>query len=159
VIDDIHLAIRVRRSGGRCRMALADDRVRLRMYSGFRQVFDGFTKNLAFTFAGWSATPLALATVFIFAASVVPAVALAAAALGAPLSRGDARLAAAALGLTALARAVLALRLRNPLWTSLTHPLMAAVWAGITVRSLAWRFLHRSLVWRGRRYDARDAGF
>ena len=159
VIDDIHLAIRVRRSGGRCRMTLADDRVRLRMYRGFRQVFDGFTKNMAFTFAGWSAAPLALSTGFVFAAWVVPAAALAAAALGAPLPPGDVRLAAAALALTALARAVLALRLRNPLWTSLTHPLMAAVWAAITVRSLVWRFLRRRLLWRGRRYDARGAGF
>jgi hypothetical protein len=36
---------------------------------------------------------------------------------------------------------------------------MAAVWAAITVRSLAWRFFHRRLLWRGRRYDARGAGF
>jgi hypothetical protein len=52
VIDDIGLAIRVRRAGGRCRMALADDRVRLRMYRGFREVFDGFTKNMAYVFEG-----------------------------------------------------------------------------------------------------------
>ncbi len=50
VIDDMHLATRVRRSGGRCRMARADDRVRVRMYRGFRDVFDGFTKNLAYVF-------------------------------------------------------------------------------------------------------------
>ena len=159
VIDDIHLAIRVRRSGGRCRMTLADDRVRLRMYRGFRQVFDGFTKNMAFTFGGWSAAPLALSTVFVFIAWILPAAVLGAAALGAAVPRTDVRLAVAALGLTALARSILAVRLRNPLWTSLTQPLTAAVWAAITVRSLAWRFLHRSLLWRGRRYDARGAGF
>lgn len=159
VIDDIHLAIRVRRSGGRCRMTLADDLVSLRMYRGFRQVFDGFTKNMAFTFGGWSAAPLALSTVFVFIAWILPAAVLGAAALGAAVPRTDVRLAGAALGLTALARSILAVRLRNPLWTSLTQPLTAAVWAAITVRSLAWRFLHRSLLWRGRRYDARGAGF
>ena len=31
---------------------------------------------------------------------------------------------------------------------------MAAVWVGIIVRSLCWRFLRREVRWRGRRYDA-----
>lgn len=159
VIDDIHLAVRVRRAGGRCRMTLADDRVRLRMYRGFRQVFDGFTKNMAFTFGGWSAAPMALSTAFVFAAWILPAAVLAAGALGAAVPRNDMRLAGAALVLTALARALLAVRLRNPLWTSLTQPLTAAVWAAITVRSLGRRFLQRRLLWRGRSYDARRAGF
>ncbi len=59
VIDDIGLGIRVRRAGGRCRMVLADDRVRLRMYRGFREVVDGFTKNIAFVFEGWMGALLA----------------------------------------------------------------------------------------------------
>lgn len=159
VIDDLHLAIRVRRTGGRCRMTLADDRVRLRMYRGFRQVFDGFTKNMAFTFGGWSAAPNALSLVFVLAAWTLPAAVLAAAALGAPVSPIDLRLAAAAFGLTALARGVLAVFLRFPLWTCVTQPLMAAVWAAIMLRSLSWRFLRRRLLWRGRRYDARAARF
>jgi chlorobactene glucosyltransferase len=159
VIDDIHLAIRVRQTGGRCRMASADDRVRLRMYRGLREIFNGFTKNMAFTFAGKSAAPLALSQVFVLAAWTLPAAVLAAAALGAPVPPIDVGLAGAALGLTALTRGALAVFLGYPLWTSLTHPLMAAVWAAITVRSLAWRFLRRRLLWRGRRYDARGAGF
>ena len=31
---------------------MADDRVRLRMYRGFREVLDGFTKNIAYVFEG-----------------------------------------------------------------------------------------------------------
>ncbi len=159
VIDDIHLAIRVRQTGGRCRMARADDRVRLRMYRGFRGVFDGFTKNIAFTFVGRSAAPLALSLVFVLAAWMLPAAVLAAAAFGSPVSPIDMRLAAAAFGLTALARGGLAVFLRFPLWTCVTQPLMAAVWAAIMLRSLSWRFLRRRLLWRGRRYDARAARF
>jgi chlorobactene glucosyltransferase len=159
VIDDIHLAIRVRRAGGRCRMTLADDLVRIRMYRGFREIWDGFTKNIAFTFEGWMALPLALSTLFIFVAWVLPAPVLAAAAFGAAIPVRDVVLAGVAFGATAAARAALALMLRYPLWTALTHPLMAAVWGGITLRSLAWRFGRRRLSWRGRHYDARGARF
>ena len=78
---------------------------------------------------------------------------------GAAVPPRDVALAAAAFGVTALARAVLGIYLKYPLWTSLTQPLTAAVWAAITVRSLAWRFLHRRVRWRGRTYDAGDARF
>jgi len=41
----------------------------------------------------------------------------------------------------------------------LTQPVTAAVWAAITVRSFAWRFVHRRVRWRGRTYDAGHARF
>jgi len=159
VIDDIHLAIRVRRAGGRCRMVMADHRVHIRMYRGFREVVDGFTKNLAFTFAGGGAIPLALSTVFSFAAWTIPALVLVAAACGLDVPARDVRLAAGAVGITVVARIALSRFLKYPLWAALTQPLMAAVWLAIAVRSFTWRFLRRELVWRGRRYDAAKAGF
>jgi len=57
------------------------------------------------------------------------------------------------------ARAALALALRKPLWAALTQPLMAAVWAGLLVRSSYRRFVRRSLTWRGREFPAKDARF
>jgi len=159
IIDDLGLAIRVRRAGGRCRMAMADDRVRLRMYRGFREVFDGFTKNIAYVFEGGFGAFLGAFTLFTLLAWSLPAVVLVAAALGTAVPRRDVALAAAAFGLTALARAILGVYLKYPLWTSLTQPLTAAVWAAITVRSFAWRFLHRRVRWRGRTYDAGHARF
>jgi chlorobactene glucosyltransferase len=159
VIDDIGLAIRVRRAGGRCRMAMADEQVSLRMYRGFRQVFDGFTKNMAFVFEGGLGLFLAVSTFFTFLAWSLPAAVLAAAALGLDVPVRDIRLAAAAFLLTVAARAALGAYLRYPLWTSVTQPFTAAVWAAITARSLAWRFFHRRVLWRGRTYDARQARF
>jgi chlorobactene glucosyltransferase len=159
VIDDIGLAVRVRRAGGRCRMAMADHEVRLRMYRGFRQVFDGFTKNMAFVFEGGLGLFLAVSTFFTFLAWSLPALVLAAAALGAAVPRGDVVLAAIAFLLTVIARAVLGAYLGYPLWTSVTQPFTAAVWAAITARSLTWRFFHREVRWRGRAYDARQARF
>ena len=159
MIDDLGLAIRVRRAGGRCRMAMADDRVRLRMYRGFREVFDGFTKNIAYVFEGGLGTFLAVSTLFTLLAWSLPAVVLIAAAMGAAVPPHDVGLAAAAFGLTALARAILGFYLKYPFWTSVTQPLTAAVWAAITARSFAWRFLHRRVRWRGRTYDAGHARF
>jgi chlorobactene glucosyltransferase len=159
VIDDIHLAIRVRRAGGRCRMALADDLVRVRMYRGFREIFDGFTKNIAYAFEGWLGAFLALSTAFTFVASTVPALALVARAAGAAVPARDVAWAALAVGLTVLARGGLALFLRYPMWAALTQPVTAVVWAAMMARSLARRFLRREVLWRGRRYHASRAGF
>ncbi|HTR02770.1 MAG TPA: glycosyltransferase family A protein [Thermoanaerobaculia bacterium] len=159
MIDDLHLATRVRRAGGRCRMVRADERLRLRMYRGFREVFDGFTKNMAYVFEGWAGVFLAAMTVFSFVAWSLPACVLLAAALGAGVPGRDVAWAAAGLGLTLVGRAAISLFLRYPLWPALTHPFMALVWMAITARSLSWRFLHREVRWRGRRYPAAIARF
>jgi chlorobactene glucosyltransferase len=159
VIDDIGLAIRVRRSGGRCRMVLADDRVRIRMYRGFREVVDGFTKNIAYVFEGWTGALLAFSTMFSWIAWTLPFVVLVAGLAGAPVPAVDLSLAAIALALVIVARIVLALFLGYPLWPAVTHPLLATVWMGIAARSFAWRFLRRRVLWRGRHYDSARARF
>ena len=159
VIDDIGLAVGVRRAGGRCRMAMADDRVRLRMYRGLRQVFDGFTKNISFVFEGGMGLLLAASILFTLLAWSLPAIVLLAAALGAPVPSGDVTLAAVSFLTTVVARAGLSAYLRYPLWTAATQPLTAGVWGAILLRSLTWRFFHRRVHWRGRTYDARQARF
>ncbi len=159
VIDDLHLATRVRRAGGRCRMVRADGHLRLRMYRGFREIYDGFTKNMAYVFEGWAGAFLALATAFSFLAWSLPLIVLAARGLGAEVPGRDVLWAAVALGLAVLGRIAVALFLRYPIWPAFTHPFMAAVWAAITVRSLSWRFLRRELRWRGRTFPASLARF
>ncbi len=159
VIDDMRLALAVKRAGFRCRIALADDRVRVRMYRGFREVWNGFTKNVAFVFAGAFGLAFLLGIALTLVAALAPVGALAAWALGLPISRADVVLAAAALLLTILLRAALAKRLAYPQWAAWTQPLMTAVWGGLIVRSLYWRFVRRELRWRGRGYDAQRARF
>ncbi|MGE5413295.1 MAG: glycosyltransferase [Syntrophomonadaceae bacterium] len=159
VIDDLHLASRVRRAGGRCRMARADRALRLRMYRGLREIVDGFTKNMAYVFQGPTGLFLAFSTAYSFLAWSLPAVALLAAALGLPVPAPDLVWAAVALGLMLLGRAGIALFLDYPLWPAVTHPFMAAAWVGILLRSFAWRFLRRQMRWRGRTYPAASARF
>ena len=121
VIDDIGLAIRIRRAGGRCRMVMADGLVRVRMYRGFRQIFDGFTKNLAYVFEGAMGAFLAVSTFFTYLAWSLPALVLVAAASGVPVPAGDVRLAGVAFLLTVVARAALGVYLRYPLWSAVTQ--------------------------------------
>ena len=160
VIDDLNLAMRVRRSGGRCRFARADDgRMSLRMYRGYREVRDGFTKNIAYAFDGITGVLLFLSTVFSVAAWVVPPLVLLAALLGAAIPARDVSLAAFAAGGIVLARVAMCVALRYPLWTAVTQPLMAAAWTEVIARSFVRRFLRREVEWRGRRYDAKGATF
>lgn len=159
VIDDIRLAMTAKRGGYRCRMAQADDRIRVRMYRGFREIVDGFTKNVSYIFGGWFGLLFLAVTALTIVAALAPLAALGAPLWGGAVPRGDTALAIAALGLTVFVRASLARYLRAPLWTSATQPLMATVWGGIIARSLYRRFVRREVHWRGRRYDAAGARF
>jgi chlorobactene glucosyltransferase len=159
VIDDVRLAMTVKRTGHRCRMARADNRVLVRMYRGFREVFDGFTKNVSYVFGGWFGFVFLAGTMLTVVASVLPVAVLGAALLGARVPGPELRLAAVTFGLTVGLRTLLAACLRWRLWAAWTQPLMAAVWAAIVARSLYWRFVRGEVRWRGRSYEARGVRF
>lgn len=159
VIDDVHLAFLVKKSGFRCRAFRAEDRVSVRMYRGFRQVWDGFTKNVAYAFQGPLGTLLITLMLLAVVPALLPALVLLAALFGAPVGTLETRLAAAGLMMSIAARTPVALALKHPLWTTATNPLMVAVWAGIIVRSSYWRFVRKEVRWRGRTYESRHASF
>jgi len=129
----------------------------VRMYRGFNEVWEGFGKNVAYVFQGVMGAVLFLATVLWFVLNIAPPAVLLAALYG--VKGLDVPLAAWGTALPIAARLVLAAALRDPLWPSFTHPIMAAVWAGITCRSLFQRVVLRRLTWRGREFDARAARF
>jgi len=159
VIDDVRLAMRIKRAGFRCRMADAGDRVRVRMYRGLREIVDGFSKNASYAFEGWFGLVFFVGTVLSLIASWAPSAAFAFVAMGARLAAADVVLAALTFGLTVALRAALARRQGWPLWPAWTHPLMSAVWLGIIARSFYWRVVLREVRWRGRRYDSAGARF
>lgn len=159
VVDDVRLASETKRAGFRVRALVASDHVRVRMYHGFREVWDGFTKNTAYVLGGWTGVGVFLLALLWTAVSVLPAGVLAAVLLGAPFAPRDAALAAEAWGILVAARVLLALYAREHVWTALTQPLMALVWIGILARSLFYRLVRRTLTWRGRSFDARKVGF
>ena len=157
VVDDVALAFLVKRTGLRARTVRAEDRVAVRMYRGFGEVWEGFGKNVAYMFQGLTGALLLLIAAFWFAVNIVPPAVLLAVLMG--VKGLDAALAAWGTALPIVARLALATSLGDPLWPSFTHPIMAAVWAGITCRSLFQRVVLRRLTWRGREFDARAARF
>jgi len=62
ILEDVALARAVKKSGGRIRLRYAADAVRTRMYRNFRQLREGWTKNLALLFPrpGWLAAKVLL---------------------------------------------------------------------------------------------------
>ena len=159
VVDDVRLAVLVKRAGFRVAAYRSEDRVFVRMYRGFRGVWNGFTKNVAYVYNGIGGLALFALTLLMVSVSIAPAAVLAAAALGAAIPRTDVALAAAVFAGSVVLRFALAVVLRAPLWPAPAHPIMTAVWAGLMGRSLFHRFIRRRLTWRGREFDARRARF
>jgi chlorobactene glucosyltransferase len=159
VIDDVRLAGAVKRAGFPVAAFRAEDRVFVRMYRGFRGVWDGFTKNVAWVYSGVGGAALFGISVVLIGVSIAPALVLVLAALGTAIPAADVRLAAAVYASSVLLRIVLANALGAPRWPALAHPIMTAVWAGLMGRSLFHRFIRRRLTWRGREFDARRARF
>jgi hypothetical protein len=129
------------------------------MYHGFREICTGFTKNIAYAYNGWLGAILFFLTSAWFVLALAPPVFLLLALAGLRAAPRDLALAAASTTLPILARVILAAVIEDPLWPAVTHPIMAAVWAGIASRSLYQRVVRRRLTWRGREFDARDASF
>lgn len=159
VIDDVRLAVAVKRAGYPVRVVLADDLVAVRMYVGFREIWGGFTKNVAYAFGGAAGVAFLLFAVLWTAAGILPPLVVLAAAAGFAVSHTALAAAIAACAALLLARVVLAAASNERIWPALFHPVMVAVWAALLVRSLYQRMVRRSVVWRGRAFDARKAGF
>jgi len=159
VIDDVRLGYLMKRSGHSIGVVRAEDGIVVRMYRGFGEIVDGFTKNAAYLFQGTAGLVLFLIMAATLALAILPAIVLLVFAAGGAVGASQVRLAAIAVGLQVTMRLLLAVALRDPLWPAFTHPIMTAVWSGILARSLFQRFFLRRLTWRGRRFDARGARF
>ncbi|MGE5276015.1 MAG: glycosyltransferase [Acidobacteriota bacterium] len=159
VVDDVRLGFAVKLSGHRFGIVRAEERVSVRMYRGFREVVDGFTKNIAYIYQGALGPPLFVFTLATLGAAILPPAALLAALLGAKIPTADLVLAAEGYAIAVASRLALAAAVGDPLWPAPTHPIMAAVWSGILARSLYQRFVRRRLTWRGREFEARSARF
>jgi chlorobactene glucosyltransferase len=71
VVEDMEIARKLKESGLKLMTFLGGDSITCRMYVGFKEAFNGFTKNF---FPGFSTTPLifSLFLIFLFAAFFLP---------------------------------------------------------------------------------------
>lgn len=159
VVDDIRLAIELKKAGLACAARLAIDRVSLRMYRGREEITRGFEKNAHAGFGRSRLRPLVAvpASLFIIMGPFLWPVAAVLAperAFESPLSYLGSSLA-----LLAVSRSLAHLRLRFPLWPIALSPLATLIFMKVTWRSL--RSVHgRGVVqWRGREYPYGDTEF
>lgn len=150
IVDDVQLARSVKASGHRIALRNGTDLVRTRWYTGFGEIWNGFSKN---AYGGIGYRPgIGLLTIFV----VAPALLLPFLRLGADITTGG------ALGFPALQVAlILSMRAvttrvgRDPLWSIPLHPVAIAVWAGTLARSMVLAHTGREIEWKGRRYVTR----
>jgi len=142
IVDDVGMARLLRRHGEVTEAVRADDVVSVRMYHGGGEILRGFTKN-AFAVVDrnyWLAVPFLL---FNFAVNLLPYV----------LALTGDLFAIATVVVISVVRVVVFATLRYRLDAAvLGHPLMAAFWFVIFIRSM-WKTGGRRLEWRGRTYD------
>ena len=146
VIDDIGLARHVRANGRRTELARADHLISVRMYHGFRESVDGFTKN-GFTTIGRSYVMLLFSVIALLAFNVLPF------AFATPSF-------IVAVALITLTRVILFAAVRYPIWAAaVLHPVQSLLWLFIMLRSAWVTGVRRRVAWRGRTYDARHTRF
>ena len=160
VIDDVNLGLNLKRAGGRIQTFLARDLLRCRMYEGWADMWEGFTKNV---YAGLNYRPdkfigFFVATVWLW---VLPPFAGLAAAIWAIAGGGAPAWTAAGL---AVVGTLLQVRLMNRMrrwlalrwYYSLSAPIGAAIVLLIAAASV-WRYYSGGNVWKGRRYGREGA--
>jgi len=155
VVEDLAMAQRVVALGKKLYFAFAYDLMETRMYQNFRQVVDGWSKNVfigARISLGQNPLLRFLAPLLLLFNAVfwlTPPILLASALAG----HAPALLAPAAIatGISVLFWSLISFGMQAPLWYGLLYPLGAAMFLWILGRS-AWRGTRR-VEWRGRVYD------
>ncbi|MFD2763233.1 glycosyltransferase [Micromonospora eburnea] len=146
VLEDIELARAVKRAGGRIALADGSRLAACRMYDGWPQLRDGYTKSLWASFGHPAAAALVVALLLLLF-TAPPLVAAAALVAGAPTVAGVAFL-AYLLGVAG--RMVSARATGGRAWPdALGHPVSVVVLGWLTFRSYHLR-KRRRLAWRGR---------
>ena len=149
IVEDVELARAIRRA--RRRLVIADGRrlATCRMYEGWAEIVEGFSKN-AFAGAGGSSLTLGIVAFAALALFVVPPAGLVVAlATGAPAGWF-----ATETALALASRVALALAFRQPLLSAFLHPLAVLAALRIALRSFWLTRYGAGVAWRGRRYGA-----
>ncbi len=149
VVDDVRLAIELKRAGFRTMARLGLHRIRLRMYHGRREIVEGFTKNAHAAFGDSTLRPVFL-LLAVLAIDLIPFLWL--------LVPSNAVL-GLALALLLFCRTLVQLRLGFPLWPVFFSPLMTASSVLIVLRSLRMARQEGVVRWRGREYSRETTEF
>ena len=160
VIDDLNLGLNLKRAGGRIQSFQTRDLLRCRMYEGWADMWEGFTKNV---YAGLSYRPDKFIAFFVATAwlwVLPPFVGLAAAIWAIAGGGAPAWTAAGLAAMSTMLQGRLMNRMRCWLalrwYYSLVAPIGSAIVLLIAAASV-WRYYSGGNVWKGRRYGRKGA--
>jgi chlorobactene glucosyltransferase len=153
IVDDMGLAHQIRKTGGRLVMADGSGLVRVRMYRGLRDLWQGVSKSV-FAALHYSWATLALAFAGVGAAFVGPFVFLGVGLWRSETSRAWVGLPFVQIVLIWAAALAVARRLRMSQGMAFLRPLTMAVTMIIAVHSSWCARLGLGTVWKGRSYQA-----
>ncbi len=153
LVEDVWLSRLVKSKGFSLRVMDGVPIVSTRMYTSFRQIWEGFSKNL---FPGFKySVPAILAVVVLNAVtSILPYGFL----LFAVVSRSThawTSIVAMQVAVILGVHLMMALRFKMNLIAALAHPLAMSIVVGIAMNSTRWSLMSGGLRWKGRTYDFR----
>jgi len=148
IVDDVMLGRRIILHGFVWRLMDGTRHISCRMYRGFWQAVDGFTKNI-FAFFDYRLSLFLIAWTWIAAAFLAPPFVLAARSLKVAVESYPYSLALLAAGESVLLWGIAYRRFRFPLYLALLYPLSLAVFVLIAFRSLVYTLLGQS-TWKER---------
>ncbi len=150
VVDDMALCRNLKRAGRRVVFAEGSSIASCRMYRSTTELWSGFAKNL---YEGLGSVPVLLVALAAYTGAFVLPWGLL---LAAPLVPELALPGAVGVGANLLQRLLLAVRFRQPLWSTLLHPVAVLLMLALALDSWG-RSRAGNIAWKGRRYAARDA--
>jgi chlorobactene glucosyltransferase len=148
VVDDVALGRRIIAGGYRWSLLDATAEVTCRMYSGFWDAVEGFTKN-AFAFFESRIIPCLLVCLWIGLAFLEPPLSLLAGHLGAPLTHFPTGLAIVAVVQSLVLWHVALRRFRLPIYLTVLYPISLTLFILIILRSMVFTLTGRAR-WKGR---------
>ena len=163
ILEDVELARRIKALGGKLLFLPGARWVRTRMYRTFREMWQGWTKNLYLLYCGDLSRMLA-AVASIWLLDLLPALAFVAACVWVSFARvgGWATLLAVGLFLLSLMRqwkyALALQRLGFDPALASYQPIGAALLGALLLNSLRAHRLARTIQWKGRRYATKGKG-
>lgn len=148
IVDDVNLGRRVIEQGFRWRLLDATEHVSCRMYRGFFEVVEGFSKNV-FAFFDYRFLPYVVAWSLLGVIFLEPALALGAYLAGFKLTEFPPNMAAVAVVLSVLLWALALRRFRFPLYLAVLYPITISLWLLVVVRSMVLT-MRGQTTWKGR---------
>lgn len=148
VADDLALGRRIKRCGFHWFLVDGSNRVRCRMYQNFRQVFNGFSKNLLAAF-DYRVPLVVFVWLWLLLVAWEPPLVLGLGLAGLSLGAFSPWFALASFSLFTLLWGLTCLRFRQPLYLAPLHPLSILLMSAIAARSL-WLAATGRATWSGR---------